>query len=144
MINSYFRTVNTRQPTTYAPSRLQTEKSYALGKHKKYKIFTIILARAANRTLRLTFQAISQSSQIYPSAVNKMVQYSEKNANISLFLALEKIKNMAAQKKADEKQLKNAIILLQRMQKYKLKQAFSRITLAYARKNTAVVDRILG
>jgi|JI10StandDraft_1071094.scaffolds.fasta_scaffold4664972_1 hypothetical protein len=44
-----------------------------------------------------------------------MVQYSEKNANISLFLALEKIKNMAAQKKADEKQLKNAIILLQRM-----------------------------
>jgi hypothetical protein len=59
MINSYFRTMNTRQPTSYGTSRLQNEKSYALGKHKKYKLFTIILARATSRTLRLTFQAIS-------------------------------------------------------------------------------------
>lgn len=115
MINSYFRTINTRQPSSYGTTRLQTEKSIAIGKHKKYKLFTIILARATSRTLRLTFQAISESAQIYPAAVNKIVQFSEKNANISLFLALEKIKNMAAQQKSDERLLRNAITLLQRM-----------------------------
>lgn len=58
-----------------------------------------------------------------------MSQMCEKNMGLSLYLAFDKIKIASSQQKASEKILKNTVNLLQRMEKYKLKQSFSKIIL---------------
>jgi hypothetical protein len=49
--------------------------------------------------------------------------------SLSLYLAFDKIKVASSQQKNDEKILKNVVNLLQRIEKYKLKQSFSKLIL---------------
>jgi hypothetical protein len=62
-----------------------------------------------------------------------MSQFCEKNMNLSVFLAFERIKIASTGQKSNEKVLKNIINLLQRIEKYKLKQSFSKLVLLSAR-----------
>ena len=70
----------------------------------------------------------------------KMARYSDKNLNLSLFLAFQRIKIASAQHKSNEKTLKSTVNLLQRLEKYKVKQAFGKLLLATARKDKNFID----
>ena len=50
-----------------------------------------------------------------------------------MYMAFDKIKLASSQQKNDEKILKNVVNLLQRIEKYKLKQAFSKLVLESSR-----------
>jgi hypothetical protein len=131
MINSYFRNVATKpsQQSFYTTTRIPIERPITQLKYKKYKLFILIITRAALKTLKLTFEAINDNSKTLPSALNKISQLSEKNMSLSLYLAFDKIKVASSQQKNDEKILKNVVNLLQRIEKYKLKQSFSKLIL---------------
>ena len=64
-------------------------------------------------------------SKTIPTAIVKICQLNEKNMCFSMYMAFGKIKLASSQQKTDEKILKNVVNLLQRIEKYKLKQAFS-------------------
>jgi hypothetical protein len=91
------------------------------------------LARVAYKTLKLTFDTINEKSKVVNAAISKMSQFSEKNINLTMFLAFDKIKIVSSQRKAEEKVLKNVVNLLQRMEKYKLKQSFGKLLLETSR-----------
>jgi hypothetical protein len=57
MINSYFRTIPPRPPAQsyYGTTRIQPEKPITQVKYKKYRLIILILARACQKTLKLTF-----------------------------------------------------------------------------------------
>lgn len=142
MINSYFRTTPTKPPTQsfYSTTRIPIERPITQLKYKKYKLFILIIARATLKTLKLSFEAINDNSKIMPTALSKLVQLSEKNTTLTMYLAFEKMKVVSSQQKSDEKILKNVVNLLQRMEKYKLKQSFSKILLETSRCDKNFID----
>jgi len=54
MINNYFKTSLTRQPTTYSTTRLVQERSIFGQKYRKYKLIVLLLAKAAYRQMKET------------------------------------------------------------------------------------------
>lgn len=68
-----------------------------------------------------------------------MSQLSEKNINLSMYLAFDKIKIVSSQQRADGKILKNVVNLLQRMEKYKLKQSFGKLLLETSRCDKSLI-----
>jgi hypothetical protein len=59
---------------------------------------------------------------------------------LSMYMAFDKIKVVSSQQKKDEKILKNVVNLLQRIEKYKLKHAFSRLILETSRYDKNFID----
>lgn len=144
MINSYFRNANTATkpslPSFYTTNRIPIEKPIAQLKYKKYKLFILIIARATIKTLKLSFEAICENSKTVPAALTKMSVFCEKNMNLSMYLAFEKMKVACSQQKGQEKILKNVVNLLQRMEKYKLKQSFSKLILETSRNDKNFIE----
>lgn len=142
MINSYFRTLPTKPATQsyYTTTRIPIEKPITQLKYKKYRLIILILARSCQKTLKLAFEAISEKSKTISMALNKMSQLNEKNINLSLYLAFDKIKVTSSQQRGDEKILKNVVNLLQRMEKYKLKQSFGKLVLETSRYDKNFID----
>jgi hypothetical protein len=57
-----------------------------------------------------------------------------------MYLAFDKIKVASSQQRADEKVLKNVVNLLQRIEKYKLKQSFGKLLLETSRCDKSFID----
>ena len=142
MINSYFRTLPTKPLTQgyYTTTRISIEKPITQIKYRKYRLIILILAKACQKTLKLSFEAISEKSKAIPMALSKMSQLNEKNINLSIYLAFERIKVASSRQKADEKALKNVVNLLQRIEKYKLKQSFGKLVLETSRFDKSFID----
>jgi len=89
MINSYFKTSLTRQPitTTYSTTRLVQERSIFGQKYRKYKLIVLLLAKATYRQMRETVELISSNQKRIHSNLSKIVTFSEKNLNMSTYLA---------------------------------------------------------
>lgn len=131
MINSYFRSTAPKPSlqSYYTTTRIPPEKPTLQLKYKKYKLIILILTRTTHKTLKLTLDAINENSKSMASAITKITQLSEKNIGLTLYLAFDKIKIASSQQRTDQKILKNAINLLQRIERYKLKQSFSKLIL---------------
>ena len=145
MINSFFKTTINRPSQQSAPSsnRLSFDKPYLQVKFKKYKLIILLLTKATAKTLKLSFDAINEWAKIVPSALNKLSNLCEKNTNLSVYLAFDRVKIAASQQKSNEKIIKNIVNLLQRIEKYKLKQAFGKIVLSSARNDRSFIKNYL-
>ena len=142
MINSFFKTTINRPSQQNIPphNRLSYEKPYLHLKFKKYKLVLLLLSKTTAKTLKLSFDAINESAKIVPSALNKLSQLCEKNTNLSVYLAFDRIRIAASQQRSNEKVIKNIVNLLQRIEKYKLKQAFGKILLFNVRNGRSFID----
>jgi hypothetical protein len=69
-----------------------------------------------------------------------MMTLCDKNMTFSLYLGFDRLKMNTAQNKSKDKQLKNMINLLYRIQKYKLKQSFSRLQIYVSRSNNNILN----
>jgi hypothetical protein len=111
-------------------------------KQRKYKLFIILISRATYRQLRDCFEQIKISNQRTLQTVSKMVAFSEKNLNLSVYLSFEKMKGAADRNRKEERFLKNVFNLLQRMEKYKLKQCFNKLVLHSSRTTRNIIDNL--
>lgn len=74
--------------------------------------------------------------------ITKMAAFSEKNLNLSVYLSFEKMKGAADRNRKEERFLKNVFNLLQRMEKYKLKQCFNKLVLNSSRTTRNIIDNL--
>jgi hypothetical protein len=79
MINSYFRSSIKREITPYSPyTSYSTIYSNQQANHKRnrYKIFLIILARATERTLQVSFDQIVAINKKTTQSLTRLVSLS--------------------------------------------------------------------
>lgn len=131
MINSYFRSIK-RDPniSPYTPysSFYSTQQQQHNQSHKnKYKIFIIILNKATQRTLQDGFDQILNKHKKIIHNLTRLSTLSEKNINLCIHFCFDKLKSTIRPSRDQDKLIKNCLVLLQRIQKYKLKQAFANI-----------------
>lgn len=141
MINSYFKTTITKPPSQsfYAINRLSVEKTNLQNKLRRYKLIALMLARATFKTLKISFDAVADNSKTLPQALAKFSLLSERNTNLTVYLAFDRIKIAASQQRTNEKLIKNMVNLLQRMEKYKIKQYFGKLVLNSSRNDHAFI-----
>lgn len=103
MINSYFKTAINKPSTQsfYGTSRLNAEKTYLQNKFKKYKLIILLLSRATFKTLKIAFDAVAESSKTIPQALTKFSLLCERNTNLTVYLAFDRIKIAASQQKTN-------------------------------------------
>lgn len=141
MINSYFKTTINKPATQsfYATNRLTAEKTYLQNKFKKYKLIALLLSRATFKTLKISFDAVAENSKTLPKALAKLSLLCERNTNLIVYLAFDRIKIAASQQRTNEGLIKNMVNLLQRMEKYKMKQSFGKLVLHSSRSDHAFI-----
>lgn len=102
MINSYFRTTSNKStiPGFSSSSRLPIDRFGTQAKYKKYKLMLLILTRATFKTLKLTYDTIYENSRSFSQILNKLAQHCEKNINLTVHLAFDKIKIASSQQKS--------------------------------------------
>lgn len=131
MIKSYFGTTNSRtsQTINYAMKRQIQEKQIREQKNKKYKLFLLLISRATYRSMKATIDIMLKNTRIIPEALLKMAQLVDRNNNLTFYLAFQRLKVAATKNRDNQKIIKNIVNLLQRIEKFKLKQVFSKIQL---------------
>lgn len=141
MINSYFKTTINKPSTQsfYGTSRLTAEKTYLQNKFKKYKLIVLLLSRSTFKTLKISFDAVAESSKTLPQALAKFSLLCERNTNLTVYLAFDRIKIAASQQRTNERLIKDMVNLLQRMEKYKMKQSFGKLVLYSSRSGHAFI-----
>lgn len=143
MINSYFRTSAVRPPSTQSyisnyPSSKTLDKSNS--KYRKYRLLIILLSRATNRALKEYWESLWQPDRRTSELLAKMVTLCDKNMAYSLFFGFDRVKLKASQNRNKDKLLKNVMTLLVRIERYKLKQSFSRLQLYASRTNSSILN----
>lgn len=116
MLNNPYKPSITRN-STYSPYFVNKPvpehyKGTYNSKYKKYRLLTIIIVRAAQRQIKDCWEKILNPQRKLNQSVGKIVSYSDKNMNLALLMAFDKIKRAASLQKINEKQLKSAVVLL--------------------------------
>ena len=138
MINSYFRP--TRPSQAFFPTYPSAKSLEKTAKYRRYKLLLIVLARATQRCLKEYWDQLWLNERRTTESLSRLLVLCDKNAAYSLFLGLERIKQKAVQSKASGRFFKGLFTLLQRMEKYKLKQSFSRLLLHTSRCSTSMLS----
>lgn len=120
MLNNIFKPPPPRT-TSYSPYFTNKQisehaiKANNQHKYKKYKLLILLLFKSLRRVLSDTWDDMWTLTRTTKSALFKMAAFTEKNLNLSFFLAFDRIKQAATARKSDEKTLKNLVVLLERM-----------------------------
>ena len=144
MINSYFKST-TASRNTYSPyfaNRAVSDNAIKANnqhKNRKYKLIIILLTKATHRELRLNWNQLWAPQREMTKAITKIIGHSDKNMTLSVYLSFDRLKKAAVQQKSGERLIKNTVVLLQRIEKFKLKQCFGKLALFTARQNETML-----
>jgi hypothetical protein len=105
MLNNLYKPSVVRN-TTYSPYFVnkpipENYKNTYNPKYKKYRLLTIIIFRAAQRQIKESWEKILNPQRKLSQSISRIVSYSEKNMNLSLLMAFDKIKRAASLQKVN-------------------------------------------